>query len=176
MHINVVTHGFLPLLWFSVSGCSLTFRVTSDVTKTDEKTITKEVFGERVRGNYVTISLNDRQLKSGVVLSVQGEHICLIEGQDTIDVQMQNIQRVHKRHEVVGAIVGLPVGTLLGGLCGFVVLGALQPGERLAGLGGLVNGSALGSVVGLIIGMANPPTTIYEFTPSSEIYEIDDAT
>lgn len=167
--VGVITRIELTLICVFLAGCSLTFRVTSDVSEEDDRTITKQAFSERVCGEYVTLHWDNRQQKSGIVLSVERDCIVLIEERDTVDVQMQQIEQVHKKHGSVGAIVGLPVGTILGGLAGAVLLPALYPNERFAGLAGLVYGAPIGLFAGLIVGAANPPTTIYEFRSPDEI-------
>jgi hypothetical protein len=147
MKLNNFTLSCCTLFLFAaISGCSSTYRITTGVSKANHNTITKEAFIDKICGKCVILTLRSGQLKNVKLFSLQDSCISFVDGHDTLGVPIREIRSVSDQHQLLGAIIGLPLGFVFGGL-----------------------------VAGLTVGIVTPPTTIYEFGPSSEIYEKQNA-
>jgi hypothetical protein len=152
------------------SGCTSTYHVTDNVSEIRHKKITKEEFFEEVAGKKISITLHTGQLRNGKILSLHNEQISFAEGIDTVTILLKDINIVTDKHYVTGALVGVPLGFLVGGLVGgYVGQGMSDHDDFWGGLVGFTCGIAIGPIVGVTVGVVSPPTTIYEFSASTEI-------
>jgi len=158
-----------------MSGCSSTIQVTSNVSRKNGNVITEKSFIENVRGRTVTVALKTGQSKYGAILSMRDSLISFTEDRDTIDIPRKDIQFIAYNHRLLGAIFGLPIGLIPGGLFGADIASASSSDEKnkidLSAVGGFIIGGIIGSISGTAIGIYAPPTTTYEFDSSGEIYE-----
>jgi hypothetical protein len=178
---NIIFHQVASLLFLFISGCSTAYQVTSNASEDNRYTITTEAFTERVCGKYVTIMFDDTdQVIRGTILSVHDSCISITNNLDTLNIPMQEVRFVSVKHNLLGAIIGLPLGILTGGLIGYGVgeasSGALSHSDEVLGsIGGLVLGSFVGAIIGPITGAIVCPTTTYELGSENEIYEEEHA-
>jgi hypothetical protein len=172
---NSIFHQIALLLFILISGCSPTYLVTSNTSEEKHNTITKEAFNERVCGKNVTITFKSNRFTIGTILSVIDGFIFLLRNHDTLAIPMQETRFVSVKHELLGAIIGLPLGILTGGLIGFGVGQTSSSESRHEEVGeeisGLVVGSIIGATTGTVIGIVVCPTTTYELWSTNDIFE-----